>query len=406
MRFSRDIAVALGAVLLTIALFETGLRATGAKYESSLYESDPVLYMALRPGAQGWQAKEGENYVTINSWGMRDGEHSLAPAPGTLRIALLGDSMVAAEQVPLEQTMAKVLQAKLQSQSGAGTRSVEVLNFGVGGYTLAQELLLLRTRVWNFHPDAVILFLSPSSVPSCDRRLYPANIPFFLVRDGQTIPDPANRAPVASSPGGRRWHNLFGDLMNHIRVFQLVRKATQDGIPREIAKFKGSKRARNNNIMEMWLQPPSSPAQENAWRVAKGIIGLMAQDSRNHSAQFWMSAIGPEIEENPDPSARAQFLRTHGITDFDYAEDRLRAIAAADGIKFISMESQLTEYAERNHVSLRGFFNTRPNYGHWNENGNAAAAAIVAGDLLQRGSLFDAPIQSTQSKVGQNRGGS
>jgi hypothetical protein len=406
MRFFRDICVTLGAIVLTITLFELGLRAAGAKYESSLYESDPVLYMALRPGAEGWQAKEGENYVTINHWGMRDGEHGLSPAPGTLRIALLGDSMIAAEQVPLEKTMAKLLESRLQNQVGTATHSIEVLNFAVGGYTLAQEYLLLQTRVWNFHPNIVILFLSPSSVPSCDKRLYAANIPFFVMRDGQLVPDPANHPPAASSPSGQRWHAFWGNLMNHIRVFQVVRKATQDGIPREIAKLKGGKKSRNDNILTMWLRPPSSPAQENAWQIAGELLARMAQDSRDRSATFWVSAIGPEIEENPNPEVRAQFLRAHGLKNFDYAEQRLHTIATANNIQFISMESQLTEYAEQNHVSLRGFFNTRPNYGHWNENGNAAAAAVVADDLLQRGAALNLPSQSTQGKIAANRGGS
>src|SRR5271165_6780609 len=154
MRCFKDVCIAISAVLGVLLLFEVGLRATGAKYESSLYESDPILYMALRPNSQGWEAKEGENFVKINSWGMRDEEHTLAPSPGTKRIALLGDSMIAAAQVPLEKTMAKVLEAKLQGAlgpgtpgasmagsgtSGSGNRPVEVLNFGVGGYTLAQE---------------------------------------------------------------------------------------------------------------------------------------------------------------------------------------------------------------------------------------------------------------------------
>src|SRR5262249_48891894 len=125
-----------------------------------------------------------------------------------------------------------------------------------------------------------------------------------------------------------------------------------------------------------------------------------------HSAEFWLSAIGPEIEENPDPAARAQFLRGHGLENFDYAEGRLRQLADSGKIRFISIEPKLTEYAERNHLSLRGFFNTRPNYGHWNESGNAAAAEVVASELLRRDNLFDPPVQSTQRKAAPNRGGS
>ncbi len=406
MRCFRDISIAVGAVFLVLLLFELGLRATGAKYESSFYESDPVLYMALRPKAEGWEVKEGENFVRINSWGMRDVEHSLTPSPGTLRIALLGDSMVAAHQVPLDKTMARVLEAKLQSQIGSAGHSVEVLNFGVGGYTLAQEFLLLQNRVWEFHPDIVILFLSPSSVPSCSRSLYTVNVPFFIMRDGQLTPDPANHAPDASSPEARHWHALFGDLMNRGRLFQLIRKATQDGIPHEVAKLRGVKPARNNNIMNMWLRAPSSPEQENAWQIADGILGLMARNAHDHGAEFWLSAIGPEIEENPNATDRTRFLQSQGIPSFDYSERRLKSIAATYGIKFISLESPLAEYAERNHVSLRGFFNTRPNYGHWNENGNAAAAAIVADKLLQECVKFGPDVRSMGRKLPRSQGSS
>lgn len=402
MRCFKDISIAAGSVVVLLLLFELGLRATGAKYESSFYESDPVLYMALRPNAEGWEVKEGENFIKINSLGMRDKEHNLTSPPGTIRIALLGDSMIAGEQVPLEKTMARVLEARLQNASGSEGHTYEVLNFAVGGYTLSQELLTLQNKVWDFHPDLVVLFLSPSSVPSCDRRVYPATIPFFDLRDGRLVPDPGNHAPLASSPAARRWHTVFGDLMNRIRLLQLIRKATQDGIPQEIAKLKGEKRSRKENILDMWLRPPDSSAQHHAWKVADGILGQMAEDARVHGAHFWLSAIGPEIEDNPNEVEKVKFLRAHGIDNFDYAETRLRSIAAAHGAKFIPLEEPLAEYAERNQVSIRGFFNTRPNYGHWNETGNAAAAMIVANSLMRTwtASRVNAPaIESTLGRV-------
>ena len=406
MRCFKDISVAAGAVLLVFLLFEFGLRVTGAKYESSFYESDPVLYMALRPRAEGWEVKEGENFIKINSMGMRDREHSLIPAPGTIRIALLGDSMIAGEQVPLDKTLARTLEAKLQDELGSAEHPVEVLNFAVGGYTLSQEFLLLQNRVWDFHPDIVMLFLSPSSVPSCSRRLYPANIPFFLARDGQIVPDPANHAPAASSPEALRWHALLGNVMNQVRILQLIRKATQDGVPQEIAKLRGSKRARNNNILNMWLRPPASPEQENAWQVAGGLLGLMAVDAINHKAEFWLSVIGPEIEDNPNPEAKAKFLKAQGLAGFDYSEKRLQLIAERRGIEFISLEAQLSEYTERNHQSIRGFFNTRPDYGHWNENGNSVAASIVADRLSRSHTRANLNDRSMQNTVAHPQGGS
>jgi hypothetical protein len=405
MRCFKDISVAVGAVLLVILLFEFGLRVTGAKYESSFYESDPVLYMALRPKAEGWEVKEGENFVKINSMGMRDREHSLTPAPGTIRIALLGDSMIAGEQVPLDKTMARTLEAKLQNELGSAEHPIEVLNFAVGGYTLSQEFLLLQNRVWDLHPDIVMLFLSPSSVPSCSRRLYPMNIPFFLLNDGKIVPDPKNHAPEASSPEALKWHALFGNVMNHVRILQLIRKATQDGVPQEIAKLRGTKRGRNNNILNMWLRPPASPEQENAWQVADGLLGLMSEDAINHKAEFWLSVIGPEIEDNPNPEDKAKFLKAQGLASFDYSEKRLQSIAELRGIQFISLESELSEYTERNHQSIRGFFNTRPNYGHWNENGNSVAASIVASKLVRSHNRSTVSNRSMQNAGMHAQGG-
>jgi hypothetical protein len=58
------------------------------------------------------------------------------------------------------------------------------------------------------------------------------------------------------------------------------------------------------------------------------------------------------------------------------------------------MSPRMLAYAERNNVSVRGFFNTQPNRGHWNEVGNSAAAGIVIGELFERSSV----IRSAQAK--------
>jgi hypothetical protein len=378
MRFFRDALLTLASVAILLILFELGLRVTGSKYESSFYESDPVLYMTLRPNAQGWEAKEGENYVRINSVGMRDREHNLNPTPDTTRIALLGDSMVMAEQVPFENTMAQVLERDLDRSLAD---SAEVLNFGVGGYTLTQEYLTLHNRVWAFHPAIVLLVLSPSSVPSCSRRLYQADVPYFVLRGGRLTPDAANRAPAGSTLEERRQHSITGDLMNRFRLLQLVRRATQDGIPREIARLTGARPTHNGNIMAMWYQPPADAEQQEAWRVAEALLSAMAQEAREHGAEFWISAVGNEIEEDPDPRDRNNFLQKNQIAGFDYSESRLQSMAEKRGIGFIALEPALLRYSEQHQISLRGFFNTAPNRGHWNEAGNAAAAGILANDL-------------------------
>src|SRR4051794_434916 len=101
MNVFRDCIIAAGAVALTLGALELGMRLAGKKFELSEYQPHPVLYAVYRPNAEGWTAKEGENYIRINSLGMRDRERTTEKPAGTIRVALLGDSNVAAEQVPL-----------------------------------------------------------------------------------------------------------------------------------------------------------------------------------------------------------------------------------------------------------------------------------------------------------------
>src|SRR6516162_10533887 len=106
MRCFKDLAIVTVWTVALLIIFEIGLRASGTKYEGSFYQPDPVRYVAFRPKASGW-ILEGENFFTVNSLGMADSEHAVVKPADTIRIALVGDSITAAQQVPLQNTMAK-----------------------------------------------------------------------------------------------------------------------------------------------------------------------------------------------------------------------------------------------------------------------------------------------------------
>lgn len=91
---------------------------------------------------------------------------------------------------------------------------------------------------------------------------------------------------------------------------------------------------------------------------------------------------------------RTAYLTAHGYQEIAYSEQRFEAFARREGIPYLGMSRPMLDYAERNHVSVRGFFNTPPNRGHWNEVGNAAAAGIVIGELLERSAV----IRSARAK--------
>jgi hypothetical protein len=132
-------------------------------------QPDPVLGWKQVPDFEhvrtGWldYAADFSNTVRPNSLGFNDVERDPDKAPGTLRIALLGSSMIEAAQVPFEQTAGQVLERELQSR-GLGAepspRSVEVLNFGVPGFGTGQILLVFEEYAARFDPDYVFIYVS------------------------------------------------------------------------------------------------------------------------------------------------------------------------------------------------------------------------------------------------------
>jgi lysophospholipase L1-like esterase len=95
-------------------------------------------------------------YPEINSFGMRNEEFD----PSTLRnqfiIAVIGDSHTYGERSKRrEDTFPSRLEHYLKAMTGGD--NIKVLNFGVPGYDMHQELEVLRAKVLRFNPDLIIL---------------------------------------------------------------------------------------------------------------------------------------------------------------------------------------------------------------------------------------------------------
>ncbi len=114
--------------------------------------SDERLSFDLRPGAR----VQAEVEYRINALGLRGPETTVAKPPGARRIAVLGDSIAFGYWVAEPDAFPRQLELLLGQVRGPGP-AVEVLNFGVPGYNLDQEIEVLRTRALDFEPDVVVI---------------------------------------------------------------------------------------------------------------------------------------------------------------------------------------------------------------------------------------------------------
>ena len=149
-------------IIVQFGLFETGLRLKGGTEATPefqrLFTSDPRLSYRLRPGATArFKTADFDTQIEINAIGVRDREVGPKRA-GERRIVVLGDSLVMAVQVPLDDTFPARLE-RLLNDGAAPPVSYRVVNSGVQGYGPVEEYLFHRYVTSLVDPDLVILAL-------------------------------------------------------------------------------------------------------------------------------------------------------------------------------------------------------------------------------------------------------
>ena len=159
----KRLVISLVIMVLLIALMEAVLSIAAAIYYPRMTRTDPRF---------GWTYVETEHPVTrrfvvlggkdivysmsINSDGFRD--EDFAKRPDWLQIMVLGDSITFGLEADQEDLFCAKLEERLKDY--LGTPKVDVMNFGITGFTTCQEALIVDEYVEKYSPNAVAIMLS------------------------------------------------------------------------------------------------------------------------------------------------------------------------------------------------------------------------------------------------------
>lgn len=148
-------------ILVTLAYWEIGIRVIG-KTAFPLLRTDPEVGSIHVKNFSGyaWDALSArKNYIHTNSIGYVGDDVTLAKPTSTIRIAMLGDSGLAALQVDYYNNFTRLLENALNA-SGVCSQHFEVMNFGVGSAGTFTEYQTYKKKIAQFHPDHVLVLFT------------------------------------------------------------------------------------------------------------------------------------------------------------------------------------------------------------------------------------------------------
>ena len=240
MHWRAKLAAGIVAPIVAALVAEAGARAVWGPprpadadvVPRSVGRFDERLGWSPRPGAVATSRRTGYPIeYRINSKGLRDDETTYEKPLDVFRIVVLGDSRTFGFGVPIEKHFTTLLEGYFER--------LEVINLGVVGYGVDQELLFLRHEGLRYGPDLVIAYVAHYG----DRRHMHAERfgkqkPVFVFEGGELVltntPVPAPPAPTGlSGPLStlrrlRRWLDLRSTALD-VLADALTAPARPDG---------------------------------------------------------------------------------------------------------------------------------------------------------------------------------
>jgi hypothetical protein len=358
-RWAANVGVAIASAGLALLFTECAL--------GIIRPQDRSVWMYTRhglvvhpAGIEVYLPKFGQ-WVRTNEWGMRDRPHALAKPAGTFRILVLGDSFMEALQVAFDESLPSRLEASLAERGGP----VEVINGSTSGWGTDDEVTYLERYGIQFEPDLVLVALTVHNDVS-DNLVFEHH----ELRDGRIVPRP----PVETAAldwalvRGRDWVAGQSHLYNVYRRLKAIRQgqAEADDLDAHVASL---------------IRRESDERTNTGWEVTRKLLDRMRDVAHAGDAQTAVFVIPLAIQLADAPLER--FLADRGISADAIELDRPQRVVAEWGARTgVAVIDLLADFRAATQSGDELYI---PLDGHWNRDGHALAAEVVARELVARG---------------------
>ena len=382
-----NLFLGLGGVIFALGIGEIGLRILGISYPS-FYQADPHRGHAFIPNLSGWWTHEGKGWVSINRQGLRDKDYSLEKPPNTFRIAVLGDSFAEAIQVNAEETFWSFMEQNLGECDKFKQQNIEVINFGVGDYGTAQELMTLRHQASSYSPDLVILAVfTGNDIINNSKALSPPDrfSPFLIKKEGDYLLDLSFNQTETYQWRSSLPRKIIFSVVNHSRILQVINEA-RVALKNQRTMLGNQTQPEDENIINSLdftpeLYQEADQKWQEAWEITETLISLINQETKALDADFLVVTLSNPAQVYPDAALRKKYFENAGIADPFYPEKRIASLGEKEGFDVLTLAPQFQGYADTHKSYLHGFDNTVMGSGHWNQLGHQLAGELITEEV-------------------------
>jgi hypothetical protein len=349
--------------------------------EPILGQPDNEFGFDSTPGTHGIGTREHRSRLQINSLGLRDVERDLVKPAGTIRVGLLGDSMVEAAQVSQEATFGALAERGLRAEG----YNIELINLAIAGPSPMRQLIRLEKRGYQLNLDLVLAnsaagsFWSGLLLDDSQNPAYAESGNGHMVRSygfrqrfsQRHANDLLGRSFVAlyqNSPlvrmlylyGTQSWREIFG-----LPAAQPPPRPAQPIAAPDRGDLCNSAAATLEPHMELWHD--HRPHRE--WAAASQFLDDFSQSAKAHNVQVLYAVR--DIPQSPRDCPLADARRAELISS-------MAAEFSHRGMVFVDWSAAVAAVVGgRDLRSLHGFGLHRGGEGHLNYEGNRAWAAAL-----------------------------